>query len=152
MHTTHCLERVGESGGPKPGDLHLAWVDLTDAETVRAEAVPPEELLEANASAKRVADVMRSPMKAPEPYKWKELAERIYEWEEANPPPVLGAAEELALAGIDRFLVMRQLDWREERVRRLLHKAHSEGLGPTRLAVLSGVSRRTIPGWLRAVR
>ncbi|MFI8515426.1 hypothetical protein ACIGHB_30285 [Streptomyces sp. NPDC085460] len=140
-----CLTETGGKGGPQPGDLPVAWRDLTAPETLRAEVVPAAEFLKASEEAAQWPKLPR-----PEPYRWGELASRFYDWEEAHPAPKLRAEEELALAGVFRHVKQRQLAFAEQRVRILLKEAHEAGLGPTRLQALSGVSRRTIPGWLRA--
>lgn len=82
----HCQKSIrgGDQAVLNPGCVHLAWWDLTVAQTLRAEPTPPEDLLRASALAKQDAKI---PM--PEPYKWVELAERVYFWEEAHPAPNL---------------------------------------------------------------
>lgn len=147
----HCFAAADCQGGPTPGDLPVAWWDLTAPQTVRAEAVAPEELLASTALVSRYR-ASGITMQAPEPYRWRELADRILEWQEANPAPRLGVIEQLALAGVHRHVALRRLAYADEQVRRLLPQAHDEGLGSTRLEALSGVSRRTIPGWLAAAR
>ncbi len=146
LHRTcaHCLADLGIQGGPRPGRLPLAWRDLTPPQTLRAEAVPPETLLRDAHLAKQWRS---SP---PEPYRWKQLANDVFQWEEEHPAPTLSSADELALAGVQRQVALSQLAFADSEVRRLLRKTAADGVGPSRLEALSGVSRRTIPGWLRA--
>ncbi|MEV6549273.1 hypothetical protein AB0M57_11230 [Streptomyces sp. NPDC051597] len=73
-----------------------------------------------------------------EPYQGGTLAERLSE------------AEELALAGVARYVQQCELAVVDSQVRTLICRARGEGLGWTRLQALSAVSRRTIAGWLRA--
>ncbi|MEU6018266.1 hypothetical protein ABZ826_30850 [Streptomyces sp. NPDC047515] len=139
----HCFRGIDGEGGPMPAALPVAWKDVTDPQTLRAEAVPAEELLEATERARKVK------VSPPEPYRWRELSNQFYEWEEANPAPSLSARGRLALAGVQRYVKQCDLAFVDDRVRALMRQAHADGLGPTRLQALSGVSRRTIPGWLR---
>ncbi|CAM5328382.1 hypothetical protein SFIMM107S_04505 [Streptomyces griseus] len=140
----HCLADLGVQGGPRPGHLPLAWRDLTPSQTLRAEAVSPEELLRAANLAKRWKSA------PPEPYRWERLADDVFQWEEEHPAPTLSSADELALAGVRRQVALSRLAFADSEVRRLLRKTAAGGVGPSRLEALSGVSRRTIPGWLRA--
>ncbi len=139
-----CFPRDGGQEGRISGRLPVAWKDVTPPQTLRAEAVPPEELHERT----QQAESWRMP--PPEPYRWREFCDDLYEWEKANPAPALSAAEVLGMAGVERYVKQCELAAIDDRIRVLLRQAHEEGLGPTRLQALSGVSRRTIPGWLRA--
>lgn len=141
-----CFTGSGGEGGPELGAFQVAWKDVSVPQTLRAEAVSAEELLE---RAERARRVKVSPPE-PGPYRWRELAEQIFVWEEAHPAPTLSAGDELALAGVQRYVKQRELSFVDSRMRALMRRAHADGLGPTRLQALSGVSRRTIPGWLRA--
>ncbi|MFF3366328.1 hypothetical protein [Streptomyces misionensis] len=148
---SRCGAEASKSGQPDTSTVHLAWWDLTTPQTLRAEPVPTEDLLRAHAWAKKMNNSSKYKMPMPEPYKWVDLADSVYFWEEANPKPNLAPMEALAVAGVRRFLTRLQMDEAEQEVRRLLGSAHAAGAGPTTLAKLSGVSRRTIPNWLRAV-
>ncbi len=140
----HCLADLGVQGGPRPGHLPLAWQDLTPPQTLRAAAVPPEELLRSGNLAKQWRSA------PPEPYRWERLADDVLQWEEEHPAPALSATNELSLAGVQRQVALSRLAFADSEVRRLLRKTAAGGVGPSRLEALSGVSRRTIPGWLRA--
>ncbi|MFJ6606656.1 hypothetical protein [Streptomyces lydicus] len=145
----HCWNTLGGRGDSAvdPRFAHLAWWDLTEAQTLRAEPVPAEKLLEQAAREEEWAAKRYQPA-PPEPYRWSTLVDRIFDWEEANYPESLGPEEKLALAGVERHLTLCQLDQVDANVRKLLTSAHTCGTATTRLAALSGVSRRTIPGWL----
>ncbi|MFJ1701661.1 hypothetical protein ACIOHC_43010 [Streptomyces sp. NPDC088252] len=69
----HCFKGIDGEGRPVPGELPVAWKDVTDPQTLRAEAVPAEELLEATERARKVK------VSPPEPYRWRELLNQFYE-------------------------------------------------------------------------
>ncbi|MFE3139678.1 hypothetical protein [Streptomyces scopuliridis] len=126
----------------------MAWWDLTEWRTMRAEPVSPEAMLQAAVNEKRVAQMMKRAPEPPEPYDWREFADNIFDWQEAHPSPPWAAEQWLALVGVERHLHLMSLALIDARLRRLARESHVAGAGPSRLSVLSGVSRRTVPGWL----
>ncbi|MBC2869873.1 hypothetical protein [Streptomyces mexicanus] len=172
-----CLT-CGEAWGTKlspSSQPHLTWWDVTEPVTVRAEEIPPATRAEravadplpdpepiasdpgddtAELAEQRRNHLLRVAAwtdMSPHIYDWPELAERLVAL--GDRPEVtwsqMTAEQRVSLVGVRRHLLLSELAATETSLRRLMYEASVlQDTGPVRLSELSGVSRRTVPGWV----
>ncbi|WP_330346600.1 hypothetical protein OG858_47215 (plasmid) [Streptomyces europaeiscabiei] len=81
-------------------------------------------------------------------YDWPGTARRMANLAAEHPAPGLDSEQKVALGGARRHLLLSELAAADQSLRQLM--ANARDVGPVRLSALSGVSRRTVPGWIAA--
>ncbi|MFI5621542.1 hypothetical protein [Streptomyces sp. NPDC051567] len=130
---------------PRPPGPHLTWWDISDATHLRAAPLPPAGHIQPAQDQSQD----QSQDGTADRYDWHGLAGRLTAHGAARPRrSTLTPEQQVALAGAHRLLLLDELARAEQTLRDRMY--HARNSGPVRLSALTGISRRTVPGWITA--